>query len=341
MKKIFVVTLLVLSAFLYDDQYTKFERNIDKSVEKGLAFLALKQNDDGSWTCKIGQKAGESYYGKDGKHVGVTSLATIAFMMNGHFTERGKYYKIVKKAIDFIQTCVTEDGYVTFDGSRMYSHAFATLCLSFAYGMTKDDTIRQKLKKAVDLISRVQNKEGGWRYSPSPTDSDLSITVSTLQALRAAKTAGISVSIDVINSAQTYVKQCSTLYGFSYQNYKTNEKGDHRVTYPLTACGVVSMYSVGNYKSKEIDNGLRRLKNIDELRWGKYHYLYGHYYASQAMYMAGPSYWNSYYKTVASEILAKQLDDGSWKDDVGPTYATAMACIILQMPNETFPIFQK
>ncbi len=321
------------------DQIT--EKKIEEAVEKGLKYLEANQNEDGSWSCLIGQKAGEQYHGKNGKHVGVTSLAGIALMMNGSFSERGKYHKSFKKTLDFVLSCVTEDGYITYDGTRMYSHAFATLFLSYAYGMTKRDDIKQKLKKSVNLMAYVQNKDGGWRYSPSPTDADISITVTVLQSLRAAKTTGISVPIDTIAKASKYIKDCATSHGFSYQNKTSATFNDTRVTYSLTAAGIVSLQSMGTYDSAEIKKGLHRLKNYHELKWGKYHYFYGHYYASQAMYLAGVEYWKNYFKLASTEIVSKQNENGSWKDDVGPTYATAMACIILQIPNETFPIFQK
>jgi hypothetical protein len=77
------------------------------------------------------------------------------------------------------------------------------------------------------------------------------------------------------------------------------------------------------------------------LVYPKLHYFYGHYYASQAMYLAGGDHWANYYPPVRDEILRNQLSDGSWKDDVGATYATAMACVVLQMPCEYLPIFQK
>ena len=35
------------------------------------------------------------------------------------------------------------------------------------------------------------------------------------------------------------------------------------------------------------------------------------------------------------------VGDGHWEDGVGRTYATAMALIVLQMPCEQLPIFQK
>jgi hypothetical protein len=59
------------------------------------------------------------------------------------------------------------------------------------------------------------------------------------------------------------------------------------------------------------------------------------------MYLAGGEAWATYYPAVRSEILGMQLSDGRWEDEVGRNYATAMACIILQMPCEYLPIFQK
>ena len=117
---------------------------------------------------------------------------------------------------------------------------------------------------------------------------------------------------------------------------------DTRVSFALTACGVVSMYSAGHYDTREVRNALRQLPALRHtLIPGKLHYYYGHYYAVQAMYMAGGADWATYYPSVSREILRMQKPDGHWTDDVGKLYATAMACVILQIPCEYLPIFQK
>ena len=59
------------------------------------------------------------------------------------------------------------------------------------------------------------------------------------------------------------------------------------------------------------------------------------------MYMSGGEDWATYYSSVSREILKMQKADGHWNDDVGKNYATAMACVILQIPCEYLPIFQK
>ena len=45
----------------------------------------------------------------------------------------------------------------------------------------------------------------------------------------------------------------------------------------------------------------------------------------------------------ADDLLAAQMRDGRWRNDVGPgdAFATAVACILLQMPKQYLPIFQR
>src|SRR6185436_9323522 len=140
---------------------------------------------------------------------------------------------------------------------------------------------------------------------------DLSVTVSTVQALRAARNAGIAVPLDTIQRAMRYVLRCAVpRRGFSYQAATyDNGMNDTRVSFALTACGVVAMCSAGMYDSREVRDGINVLPN--------------------------------YNPAVRDEIIGRQESDGHWEDDVGKAYATAMACVVLQMPCEYLPIFQK
>ena len=40
-------------------------------------------------------------------------------------------------------------------------------------------------------------------------------------------------------------------------------------------------------------------------------------------------------------LMQAQNDDGSWDSNVGETFSTAMATIILQIPLRFLPIFQR
>ena len=114
--------------------------------------------------------------------------------------------------------------------------------------------------------------------------------------------------------------------------------------FPRSAAGVVALYSAGIYEGDEIHKGLEYLMQHVPRSGASSrqpYFFYGHYYAVQAMWHAGGDYWQRWYPAVRDVLTAQQHDDGSWTDLHGPEYATAMACIILQMPNNYLPIFQR
>src|SRR5690606_39034713 len=175
------------------------------------------------------------------------------------------------------------------------------------------------------------------RYNPVPYDADVSVTICQIMALRSARNAGIEVSKDVIDRAVEYVRRCQNPDGgFKYQL----ESGQS--AWPRSAAGVASLYYAGIYEDNAIDRGLDYLR-INALPGhamaSRAHYFYGHYYAVQAMYLAGGAHWERWWPAIRQELLASQLDDGSWDDrSVGPSYGTSMALIILQMPKRYLPI---
>lgn len=311
---------------------------LDLAVARGLASLERQQNEDGSF--------GEGRYGRN---VAVTALACLAFMADGSVPGRGEYGENVAKGLDYILANSTESGLIASDAANgpMYGHGFATLFLGEVYGMTAGgpDTrlagrVHEALVKAVRLIEKTQNEEGGWRYNPVPYDADVSVTICQIMALRSARNAGIEVSKDVIDRAVEYVRRCQNPDGgFKYQL----ESGQS--AWPRSAAGVASLYYAGIYEDNAIDRGLDYLR-INALPGhamaSRAHYFYGHYYAVQAMYLAGGAHWERWWPAIRQELLASQLDDGSWDDrSVGPSYGTSMALIILQMPKRYLPIFQK
>ena len=74
---------------------------------------------------------------------------------------------------------------------------------------------------------------------------------------------------------------------------------------------------------------------------GHYFFYYGHYYAVQVFWQVGGTAWRDWYTSIRDDLLERQLDDGSWQDPYGREYATAMACLVLQMPRNHLPIFQR
>lgn len=298
-------------------------------VEKGLSWLAQQQAADGSY-------GNLSHYGP---HVGITGLVGLAFMSDGNMPGRGRYSARVGKALSFILSHNSESGLLAAETSHgpMYGHGFATLFLAEVYGMTQRPEVRETLRKAVRLIVNTQNEAGGWRYQPVRNDADLSVTICQVMALRAARNTGVFVDKAVIDRAIEYVKLSQNPDGGF--RYMLSSGGS---AFARSAAGVAALQYAGVYGGKELARGLEYLRRFtppQERTVG--HYFYGHYYAAQAMYLAGAESWATWHPAIHDELIKKQAPEGFWRGQAGQEYGTAMALIILQMPNRLLPIFQR
>ncbi|MCO6047845.1 terpene cyclase/mutase family protein [Aeoliella sp. ICT_H6.2] len=302
------------------------------AIDKGLEFLASQQNEDGSFRSN-----------SMGRNPAVVGLGGMAFLASGSTPDRGPYGREVSRAVDYLIANTRPDGFICPPGGQghgpMYGHGFATLFLGEVYGMTPREDLRDSLSRSIELIVRTQNSEGGWRYNPVPADADLSVTICQIMALRAARNAGLHVPKETIDKCEEYVKKCQEPDGgFSYM---LDNRGS---MFPRSAAGVVALYSAGIYEGPEIERGLayldRHLPNAAQAG-RESHYFYGHYYAIQAMWHAGGNRWQRWYPAIRDTLVRSQRADGAWQDSVGPEYATAMSCIILQIPNNALPIFQR
>lgn len=333
---IFVVLVGLSSEDLYgsesvsSDVFVEITPQLREAIERGMAFLVQSQADDGSYSAD-----------RYGRHVGVTALACMAFMADGHLPGRGVYGHYIERGLDFVLQSANETGLIAAQTSHgpMYGHGFATLFLGEIYGMTGDRRVREVLIKAVHLITTTQNPEGGWRYHPRPFDADLSVTICQIMALRSARNAGIGVPKQTIERAIAYVRQCqnSTDGGFRYM---LSSGGS---AFPRSAAGVASLYYAGVYEDEAVTKGLAYLhRRGEDLASGGFgHFFYGHYYAVQAMYLAGGEYWRQWYPKIRKSLLDRQKTEGYWVSDHGKVYGTAMSLLILQIPNRLLPIFQR
>ena len=327
------------------------------AIDRGLAYLALTQDRaSGGWVQDVGFKFNDRYeLSVEGKpHVGVTALALMAFLAGGQLPGRGRYGDVVARGTDYILSCVDEDtGFISANETRMYSHAFASLFLAEIYGMTHRADVQRKLQQAIDLTVETQNRQGAWRYRPYAPDSDMSICVCQLMALRAARNIGIQVPKSTIDRAYRYIQQSAYEHGPRRGSFKYQiDQAQTRVSFALTAAGLASLMHAGYYDDEMIGPGISSLKRrIQRLggheRYPYYFYWYGHYYAAQVMFIAAdrnPALWDKFYwPHMSSELLSKQIGDGSWENEPGPgsVFGTAVACIILQIPFQYLPIFQR
>ena len=315
-----------------------------EQIDRGLAALVKLQAPDGT-------------VGDGGNSMGPTALFGMALLSGGHTPTRGLYREASARCLKAViahQDPVT--GYLgQADAGRMYAHGFATLYLAECAGMAPDQPVRRALEAAVDLIHRSQNHEGGWRYDPVPDQADISVTICEVMALRAANNVGVGgqATQEAIGRAVAYVRSCANGDGsFSYQaagggGWGTN--GPEGI--PRAAAGSMALMGSGiaDAGDKTLGPALRFLRKnfIAHLGGaaGENYFWYGQYYTAQAMFHSpDPEDWNRYWSVAAPAIAKRQEPSGVWlkgEAQSGPAYNTAMALIILQIPNNYLPIFQR
>jgi hypothetical protein len=306
----------------------------EQAIARGLAFLVSRQHPDGSF-------GSGGYSG----NVAVVSLCGMAMMSNGTTPGRGPFGKQVNLCLDYVLANTQESGFISAPNfvqqGPMYGHGFAAMFLAECYGASPRPEVREKLSRAVRLIVNTQSDTGGWRYLPQRSDPDISVTICQVMALRAAKNAGIHVPREVVDRSIDYIKRSQNADGgFMYMLSQGGESA-----FPRSAAAVVGLFSAGIYEGPVVDKGLKYLANYrpqpgvaHRVSW----FYYGHYYAGLAMWQVGGETWNGWFPAIRDDLLGKQQPNGSWTDpSVSSEFGTAMACLILQMPNDCLPIFQR
>ncbi|MGI9517719.1 MAG: prenyltransferase/squalene oxidase repeat-containing protein, partial [Pirellulaceae bacterium] len=276
-------------------------------------------------------------------NVAVCALAGLAFLSEGSTTDRGDYAEHIRRCIGYIESHADPSGLLDNpdyqSSGPMYGHGFGTLFLAEVYGMPDTDHLKSILENAISLIVRSQNDEGGWRYQPVRKDADLSVTVCQMMALRAVRNAGFHVPADTVDRCIDYVRRSQNPDGgFAYQLEGSRESGFAR-----TAAAIVTLNSAGVYEGDQLQRGLTWMitarPSPDDLDAS--YYYYGHYYAAQALWQVGDEPFRRWYPSVSDELTKLQTRAGSWPSRYSPEYSTAMALIVLQIPNNLVPIFQR
>jgi len=311
-----------------------------QAIARGLEYLAHTQSRDGAWRSQ----------GPMGQYpVAMTALAGLALLANGNTATQGKYAANVSRAAGFILGCARQDGLISRleeESRSMYGHGFSMLFLAQLFGMedepAKQARARRVLQSAVTLTARSQSRQGGWLYTPDANGDEGSVTVTQLQGLRACRNAGVAVPKTVIDKAMSYLEKSALPDGGIA--YRADRRGSSRP--PITAAAVACWYNAGQYDNPLAKKALAYIKrHIGKGggrggTWG--HYFYAHFYMAQVMWLSGNEDWQWYFPSMRDWLLADQGPDGSWQgDNVGKTYGTAIALIILQMPYGYLPILQR
>jgi prenyltransferase beta subunit len=326
---------------------------VDLAISRAIDYLVSIQDKDGA--------INEARHNQ----TAMTSLAIMAMAAVGHQpSDETKQGAAMKKALSYVLRPDRQEVQGYFggrDGSRMYGHGITTLMLSEMLGMgvdaQMDQVIRDRCRLAVELIKRSQSFEkdarnkGGWRYGPDSRDSDLSVTVWQVMALRSARNAGMDVSKENIDLAVDYIKRCYTSRrgpDGKPENLKSacGYEPSRNPEYAMAAAGLLSLQVCGAYESLEAKGSADWLKER-KIEYGGEWFFYGTYYYAQGMFQRGGEYSTHARKLVEELLLPKQGPDGSWQGqhgqerNTGKVYATSLAVLSLAVKFHFLPIYQR
>jgi len=303
-------------------------------IHGALAWLAKQQVLDGSWS----QSARP-----DVESVAMTGYALMAFMSAGNLPDEGEFGRNVTSGMQYLLNQAQPDGLLrgVNQGKYMYNHGIATVALSELYGQTRTPVLRERLAKMVSVILNAQSPMGGWRYTSTPRDADISVTVLQVAALRAAKNAGLDVPQDAIDRAVEFVGKCynQTMGGFAYTP-------NGPAGFARTAAAVYSLQLCGKYDNPHVAAGSDYLfaNDQDTQQW----WPYGCYYAAPAQYMIGGDVWKRWYAEMKTKLLSTVVHEGDlvyWdakrSQNLGAIYDTSVFVTILAMPYHYIPLYQR
>ncbi|MDO4549817.1 MAG: terpene cyclase/mutase family protein [Planctomycetia bacterium] len=309
---------------------------VDTHIQKGLDHFRRKMD--------AGQTLGDGGF-QD--HPAIIALVGMAFLSAGSTPMEGEDAKYVAKCVEMLLSQARVNGVIAREGisgqSLMYGNGFALTFLAECYGMSsEDEKIRVVIQKSVEMLIRAQNEEGGWRYTPTRSEADVSVTACVVMAFRAARNAGFSVSTDVMKKAEAYIRRCQNHDGgYRYRGIIEGESA-----FPRTAAALAALCAAGHYRGEDLRKGLLYLQNSACPTEDGY-YFYAHYYAVQAFWLYQDEenkdefLWQKWYSRVRDELLSLQKPDGTWISTISLDHATAMALIVLQVPNHSLPILQR
>ncbi len=332
----------------------------EEAVEAALAWLAQAQDPhDGHWDTQAweGGRDSRNFTTPNGPitrveaNTATTGLALLAFLGAGNTHQQGEYQAQVAAGLEYLRRSQSPStGSLAGNAGRyvaMYCHGIATLAVSEAYIMTRDEQLRPIVERAVHYTVVTQHPTtGGWRYQPGD-QGDTSQFGWQLMALVSARSAGISVPTHVWQGAERWLQRVSLgSYGGLACYTPDRRVPSHSMTAEALAC---RFFLQGGTHRAAIDEAANFIAREGVSRQPLN--LYYCYYGTLALYQVQDHRWVAWNQELTGRLLQSQQKAGSlagsWDPDTvwghtgGRVYTTSLACLCLETYYRYLPLLDR
>lgn len=327
------------------------QAEIERALERGLAYLLGAQNDNGSWGRFESSRTGEIYLGTVASHKAFCDATTALCISAVHELERssgpaGLQASLVRAIRYLVNTPPAQraTGGTFYD---TWTHAYAVEALAALAKQNKSEPALSKgvemaLRREVEILVERQAADGGWGYYdfgfalPTPTGEKSAsfLTAVAILALRSAQEAGVEVEASVIADGLAVIERLRLPNGAYVYGTYAQFRPDALFNWPKGSLGRsqpcnLALWQYGQIDSTGLHQGLEALvTNHTFLQIGKgrpypheawyytagYYYLFGHYYAARVIDALPQEEQARYKNWLARVMVDNQNDDGSWTD---------------------------
>jgi hypothetical protein len=274
-------------------------------------------------------------------------MALLPFLGAGQTHQAGDFRETVKKGLDFLCEALQEapQGQTLADQGNMYSHGLASIVLSEAFAMTRDEDLKEPAQQSLDYIMYAQDPNGGgWRYAARQR-GDTSMLGWQIMALTSGRMAYLSVDASVFEKAMYFLDSVQMGQGAFYGYTDPEERP------ATTAIGLLCrMYLGWPRRQPALKLGVKKIAE-----WGPSPVdMYYSYYATQLMFQhtgARGRTWGRWNKPMRDGLVNSQSqqghEKGSWympdphASSGGRLYCTSLATLILEVYYRHMPILQE
>ncbi len=329
----------------------------EEAVATGLDWIARHQASDGRWRLDTTAQCAHPGCPKSPaaeSDTAATGLALLPLLGAGHtHAEYGPYQENVRRGLDWLVSIQKADGDLWVGGgnTHMYSHAIATMAISEAYGMTRDDHLHGPAQRTVNFIAEARNKLGGWRYNPGQA-GDTSVFGWQMLALRSAYLAGLKVPRDAIQSGLHYLDRArADALGTTY----SYQPGGEATPVMTAEALLIRQYLGWTRHNRAMVHGADAVARYLLDSKHKERNIYFWYYATQMLHqMRNDDWkrWNAHVRDllVSIQVSGQGCDRGSWDPrhpqpdrwgaSAGRLFTTSLSLLTLEVYYRYLPTYR-